>query len=216
MTDFSLIYARYRRSVLRLLALILFMPLAACTILPESPVLQVYLLPAQPASGSGSGQASGQSLRIVQPTTNQFLNSSRIAVQPQGAEITSFSGSRWSDPTPLLLRNRLIQEFRADGRFLSVSSDEDNVQADLELNGELLSFQGVYSGDSGEVVIRFDARLVRTSDRRVITSRSFEVRQAVSGRSMDKVVQAFGLASDKLAAQMLSWTHQQAANLSVR
>ncbi|MHA7847535.1 ABC-type transport auxiliary lipoprotein family protein [Serratia sp. D1N4] len=216
MTDFSLIYARYRRNLLRLLALILFLPLAACTILPESPVLQVYLLPAQPASASGSGQASGQSFRIVQPTTNQFLNSSRIAVQPQGAEITSFSGSRWSDPAPLLLRNRLIQEFRTDGRFLSVSSDEDNVQAYIELNGELLSFQGVYIGDSGEVVIRFDARLVRTSDRRVIASRSFEVRQPVSGRSMDKVVQAFGLASDKLAAQMLSWTHQQTANFPVR
>lgn len=216
MTDFSLIYARYRRNLLRLLALILFLPLAACTILPESPVLQVYLLPAQPASASGGGQTSGQSLRIVQPTTNQFLNSSRIAVQPQGAEITSFSGSRWSDPAPLLLRNRLIQEFRTDGRFLSVSSDEDNVQAYIELNGELLSFQGVYIGDSGEVVIRFDARLVRTSDRRVIASRSFEVRQPVSGRSMDKVVQAFGLASDKLAAQMLSWTNQQTVNFPVR
>lgn len=216
MTDFRVIYARYRRNALRLLALMLFMPLVACTILPESPVLQVYLLPAQPVAGYGSGQSFGQSLRIVQPTTNQFLNSSRIAVQPQGAEITSFSGSRWSDPAPLLLRNRLIQEFRADGRFLSVSGDEDNVQADVELNGELLSFQGVYNGDSGEVVIRFDARLVRTSDRRVITSRSFEVRQAISGRSMDKVVQAFGLASDRLAAQMLSWTHQQSANFPVR
>lgn len=216
MTDFRVIYACYRRRFLRLLALLLFMPLAACTILPESPVLQVYLLPAQPAIGSGNGQASSRSLRIVQPTTNQFLTSSRIAVQPQGAEITYFSGSRWSDPAPLLLRNRLIQEFRTDGSFRSVSSDEDNLQADLELNGELLSFQGGYNGDNGEAVIRFDARLVRTSDRRVITSRSFEVRQPIGGRSMDQVVQAFGLASDKLAAQMLSWTHQQVANLPTR
>ncbi|NTY89945.1 ABC transporter [Serratia fonticola] len=199
------------RKMLRLLVLVAVMPLAACTILPESPIQQVYLLPAQPVVVAGD-QASERSVRIVQPNTSQFLNGTRIAVQPQGAEITSFGGSRWSDPAPLLLRNRLIQEFRTNGHFRSVSSDDDNLQADLELGGDLSSFQGVYNGDRGEVVIRFDARLVRTSDRRVMASRSFAVREPIHGTSMDNVVQAFGMASDKLAAQTLSWARQQAAN----
>ncbi|MBC3382059.1 membrane integrity-associated transporter subunit PqiC [Serratia fonticola] len=199
------------RQMLRLLVLVAVMPLAACTILPESPIQQVYLLPAQPVAVAG-GQPSERSIRIVQPNTSQFLNGTRIAVQPQGAEITSFSGSRWSDPAPLLLRNRLIQEFRTNGHFRSVSSDDDNLQADLELGGDLSSFQGVYNGDRGEVMIRFDARLVRTSDRRVMASRSFAVREPIHGTSMDNVVQAFGLASDKLAAQTLAWARQQAAN----
>lgn len=199
------------RQMLRLLALVAVIPLSACTILPQSPIQQVYLLPAQPAAVAG-GQASDRSLRIVQPNSNQFLNGTRIAVQPQGSEITSFSGSRWSDPAPLLLRNRLIQEFRTNGHFRSVSSDDDNLQADLELGGDLSSFQGVYNGDQGEVVIHFDARLVRTSDRRAIANRSFVVREPIRGKSMDNVVQAFGLASDKLAAQTLAWAHQQAAN----
>lgn len=199
------------RQTLRLLVLVAVIPLSACTILPQSPVQQVYLLPAQPAAMAGS-QASERSVRIVQPNTSQFLNGTRIAVQPQGAEITAFSGSRWSDPAPLLLRNRLIQEFRTNGHFRSVSSDDDNLQTDLELGGDLSSFQGVYDGDRGEVVIRFDARLVRTSDRRVMASRSFAVREPIHGTSMDNVVRAFGLASDKLAAQTLAWAHQQAAN----
>ncbi|MNC42413.1 hypothetical protein D3C75_912280 [compost metagenome] len=187
------------------------MPLAACTILPPSPVQQVFLLPALPTAVDG-GPASKQTVRIVQPNSNQFLNGTRIAVQPQGSEITSFSGSRWSDPAPLLLRNRLIQEFRTNGHFRSVSSDDDNLQADLELGGDLVSFQGVYNGQQGEVVIRFDARLVRTSDREAIANRSFVVREPIHGTSMDNVVQAFGLASDKLAAQTLAWARQQAAN----
>ncbi|MGL5384470.1 MAG: ABC-type transport auxiliary lipoprotein family protein [Serratia sp. (in: enterobacteria)] len=199
------------RQTLRLLALVAVIPLTACTILPQSPVQQVYLLPAQPTAMPG-GQTLDRSLRIVQPNSNQFLNGTRIAVQPQGSEITSFSGSRWSDPAPLLLRNRLIQEFRTNGHFRSVSSDDDNLQADLELGGDLPSFQGVYNGDQGEVVIQFDARLVRTSDRRVIANRSFVIREPIHGKSMNNVVQAFGLASDKLAAQTLAWTHQQAAN----
>ncbi|CAI2476394.1 ABC-type uncharacterized transport system, auxiliary component [Serratia fonticola] len=199
------------RQMLRLLVLVAVMPLAACTILPPSPVQQVFLLPALPTAVDG-GPGSKQTVRIVQPNSNQFLNGTRIAVQPQGSEITSFSGSRWSDPAPLLLRNRLIQEFRTNGHFRSVSSDDDNLQADLELGGDLVSFQGVYNGQQGEVVIRFDARLVRTSDREAIANRSFVVREPIHGTSMDNVVQAFGLASDKLAAQTLAWARQQAAN----
>lgn len=199
------------RQMLRLLVLVAVMPLAACTILPPSPVQQVFLLPALPTAVDG-GPASKQTVRIVQPNSNQFLNGTRIAVQPQGSEITSFSGSRWSDPAPLLLRNRLIQEFRTNGHFRAVSSDDDNLQADLELGGDLVSFQGVYNGQQGEVVIRFDARLVRTSDREAIANRSFVVREPIHGTSMDNVVQAFGLASDKLAAQTLTWARQQAAN----
>lgn len=199
------------RQMLRLLVLVAVMPLAACTILPPSPVQQVFLLPALPTAVDG-GPASKQTVRIVQPNSNQFLNGTRIAVQPQGSEITSFSGSRWSDPAPLLLRNRLIQEFRTNGHFRSVSSDDDNLQADLELGGDLVSFQGVYNGQQGEVVIRFDARLVRTSDREAIANRRFVVREPIHGTSMDNVVQAFGLASDKLAAQTLAWARQQAAN----
>lgn len=199
------------RQMLRLLVLVAVMPLAACTILPPSPVQQVFLLPALPTAVDG-GPASKQTVRIVQPNSNQFLNGTRIAVQPQGSEITSFSGSRWSDPAPLLLRNRLIQEFRTNGHFRSVSSDDDNLQADLELGGDLVSFQGVYNGQQGEVVIRFDARLVRTSDREAIANRSFVVREPIHGTSMDNVVQAFGLASDKLAAQTLAWARQQTVN----
>lgn len=106
---------------------------------------------------------------------------------------------------PVLIRNRLMQELRTDGRFISVSSDEDNLQADFELGGDLSSFQGVYRGKKGEVLIQFDARLVQTSDRRVIVSQLFVIRQPISGSSMNEVVEAFGLASDRLAADILRW-----------
>lgn len=210
MTDLNLMFSGLRHQFTRLLAVILCLPLAACTILPQTPISQVYLLPAQPAAAGGP--AVDRSLRIVQPNASQFINGSRIAVQPQGSEITAYSGSRWSDPAPILLRNRLTQEFRTDGRFRSVSTDDDNLQADWELGGDLSSFQGVYNGEQGEVVIRFDARLVQTSDRRVIANRTFVARQPINGRSMDEVVKAFGQASDQLAAQILAWTRQLAAN----
>lgn len=204
MAVFNLRLSCLPRQMIRLLAVLMCLPLAACTVLPKTPVSQVWLLPAQPGTPV-SGQTINRSLRVVQPNTSQFINSSRIAVQPQDAEITVYSGSRWSDSVPVLVRNRLTQELRINGRFISVSSDDDNLQADLELGGDLSSFQGVYRGKKGEVLIQFDAHLVQTSDRRVIASQRFVIRQPINGRSMNEVVKAFGLASDRLAAEILHW-----------
>ncbi|AJJ62255.1 ABC-type transport auxiliary lipoprotein family protein [Yersinia aldovae] len=198
---------RYAWQVLSLLPLAL---LSACTILPSAPISQVYLLPAQTATVTPRAQTVDWSLRVSQPATNQFINSTRMAVQPQGQEIAVYKASRWSDSAPILLRNRLIQEFRADGRVRAVSSDDDSLQADVELSGDLSAFQGVHSSDNSLVLIRFDARLVRISDRRIIATRQFEIRQPIKGTEMNEVVQAFGVASDQLAAQVLNWTLQQA------
>lgn len=209
MINYPVISRYCPRYMFRSLVLMLFLFLAGCTILPEIPVSQVYLLPVQTPPTSILGVKSEQSLRIVQPNTNQFLNGTRIAVQPQGAEITAYSGARWSDTTAILLRNHLIQAFRSERGFSSVSSDEDNLQTDIELSGDLLSFQGVYQESVGEVVIRFDARLAHTSDRQVFATHRFVVRQAINGRGMENVVQAFGQASDQLAVQMQTWVHQQ-------
>ena len=204
MVAFNLRLPCLPRQMLRLLAVFMCLPLAACTVLPKTPVSQVWLLPALPGTPV-SGQTINRSLRVVQPNTSQFINSSRIAVQPQDSEITVYSGSRWSDSVPVLVRNRLTQELRTNGRFLSVSSDDDNLQADFELGGDLSSFQGVYRGKKGEVLIQFDAHLVQTSDRRVIASQRFVIRQPIDGSSMNEVVKAFGLASDRLAAEILRW-----------
>ncbi|WP_145483798.1 ABC-type transport auxiliary lipoprotein family protein [Yersinia aldovae] len=198
---------RHAWQVLSLLPLAL---LSACTILPSAPISQVYLLPAQTATVTPRAQTVDWSLRVSQPATNQFINSTRMAVQPQGQEIAVYKASRWSDSAPILLRNRLIQEFRADGRVRAVSSDDDSLQADVELSGDLSAFQGVYSSDNSLVLIRFDARLVRISDRRIIATRQFEIRQPIKGTEMNEVVRAFGVASDQLAAQVLNWTLQQA------
>lgn len=211
MTYLNPLSVRWRYHFTQLLALIVVLPLVGCSILPETPKLQVYLLPAHTAPAADGNHALAHSLRVAQPNTSQFLSGSRIAVQPQGAEITVYSNSRWSDPTPALLRNRLIEEFRSNGNFRSVSSDEDTLQADFELGGDLSSFQSIYRGNQGRVEIRFDARLVRTMGSQVLANRRFVVQQPINGRTMDDVVNAFGLAGDQLAEKIVTWALQQVA-----
>ena len=180
---------------------------SACSILPKPDPSDVYRLAStQPAS---QGTPVSWSLRVTKPQTSEFLDSPRIAVVPDGNLISNYANSRWSDPAPVLLRNRLLDGFQRDGRVTLLSTDETNLQADYELGGQLQAFQSEYRGKAVEVVIRLDVRLVRGRDQRIIASRRFEVRQPVSDTQVPAVVAAFGQAGDQLNKQVVDWVVSQ-------
>jgi cholesterol transport system auxiliary component len=189
---------------------------SACSILPQAEPSDVYRLPStQSTAPTPRTAALPWSLRLNKPKASEALDSPKIAVIPQGDLISSYKGVRWSDPAPVLLRNRMLDAFQRDGRVQLLSTDDSNLQADLELGGELQAFQSEYTAQGLQVVIRLDARLVRDSTQRILASRRFEVRQPVTGTQVPTVVAGFGQASDKLLAQVLEWAVTQ-GQLEVR
>ncbi|MCY1276335.1 ABC-type transport auxiliary lipoprotein component [compost metagenome] len=187
--------------------------LTACSILPEAEPVQIYLLPQSTVQAAGGARIQ-QSLRIARPQASMILDNARIAVQPEGSQINSYKGARWGDAAPALLRERLVEAFRADGRFAAVSSDEQHLQVDLDLLGHLAAFQTEYRGGRAEVVIRYDAHLASAGSQRILASRRFEVRQAPADTQIQAVVEAFGQASDQLARQLIDWSAGQAGDLA--
>ena len=184
--------------------------LSACSILPKPEMVDVYWLPyAQAPIAASRSAAVNWSLRLDKPMASAALNSQNIAVVPEGNLISNYKGARWSDPAPVLLRNRLLDAFLQDGRIQGLSTDDTTVQADYELGGELLAFQTHYNGKSPEVLIQYNARLVRSSDQRVIASKRFEARQPLSNPMVPGVVAGFGQASDTLMPQVVQWVMQQ-------
>ena len=181
--------------------------ISACSILPKPDPSDVYRLTS--AQTTAHGSPVSWSLRVSKPQTSEFLDSPRIAVVPNGDLISSYAHSRWSDPSPVLLRNRFMDGFQRDGRVTLLSTDETNLQADYELGGQLQAFQSEYRANAVEVVIRLDARLVRGSDQRIIASRRFEVKQQASDTKVPAVVAAFGQAGDQLNRQVVEWVVQQ-------
>ena len=195
---------------LRLVALAATLSLAsACSILPQGEPVDIYRLPVgQTARGASP---LDWSLRLNKPLASEALAGPRIAVIPQGNVISSYKGARWSDPVPMLVRNRLLDGFQRDGRVQRLSADDSNLQADYELGGELQAFQAEYRpGGSVEVVIRYDARLVQGRSQRILASKRFEVRQPLGQLQVPAVVAGFGTACDQLTRQVIDWTVSQA------
>lgn len=190
--------------------------LASCSVLPKAESPDIYRLPSTPLPHA-QASAVNWSLRVDTPQAERMLDSARIAVLPQGDMVSVYKGARWSDRVPVLLRNRLIEGFRTDGRVAALSSDDTNLQADFVLSGDLTAFQSEYRGQQPTIVVRYDARLVRNNGLKIVASRRFEVTQPASGTAVPQVVAAFGQASDALATQVVEWTlEQHAAEAGVR
>lgn len=201
---------------LRLLALSAALSLTgACSILPQGEPVDIYRLPVNQASHSATPVE--WSLRLNKPLASETLAGPRIAVIPQGDVLSSYKGARWSDPVPLLVRNRLLDGFQRDGRVQRLSADDSNLQADYELAGELQAFQSEYrAGGAVDVVIRYDARLVQGRSQRILASKRFEVRQPLADTQVSAVVAGFGAASDQLAGQVVNWTVAQSAQAQAK
>ena len=129
---------------------------------------------------------------------------------PGGDRISHYKGVSWSDSTPVIVRNRLIDAFRSDGRISALSSDEHSLHADLELVSDLRAFQIEYQNGKPNAVIGLDVRLVRAPDYRILASYRFNITQTASGILVPEVVQAFGTAGDILASQLVGWTLEHA------
>jgi cholesterol transport system auxiliary component len=212
--------------------------LGACSVLPDAEPVTIYQLPtaraaataastaaapvgppaattAGPASATNAGlpttpvSRADWALRVVKPSSSAVTDSPRILVLRDANQVNAYQAVRWSDPAPALWRNRLTAAFVEDGRISALSTDDAPAHADLELAGDLRSFQVEYQGAQPVVALRLDARLVRTGTRRIVASRSFVVMQPVNGSKVPEVVTAFGQAADALSSQVVDWTLTQ-------
>ncbi len=181
--------------------------LGACSILPQSEPLDIYLLPA--AQLPAQSQQVDWALRINSPSSSQLLDGTRIVVLPEPDRVNTYQGVRWSERTPQLLRNRLLDAFQDDGRVQALSNEEQRLQADLELVSDLRSFHSEYRNGIPYALIRLEVNLVDARDQRILASRRFSISQPASDASVPAVIAAFGQAGDQLSRELVDWTLNQ-------
>ena len=184
--------------------------LAACTsILPKEETLQVYQLPGSAIERSRE-PALPYSIRIGTPEAGQLTGGRRILVLRDASRVSVYENARWIDPAAQVLRNRIADAFRVDGRFRTVTTDSSSTPVDLDLSGELATFQVEYSGGTPRARIVYDAVFNARGPGGEIVSRRFEVAEPLRGDKVPEVVEAFGRASDRLASEIIAWVVAQA------
>jgi len=180
--------------------------LGACTLLPAPQALQTYALPTFMAPVP-SASSTAWSLRVNTPSTTTPLDSHQVIVQHANASLASYSGIRWADRAPMLLRDRLTQYLSDSGLFTAVVSDHDSIlPTDAQLSITLRSFQLIHTQARADVHIRMEAQLIDARGPRLIAHHAFAHMYTVEDPTdPDAVIAAFGHTVDALAAALNAW-----------
>ena len=204
-----------RRLVLAALSLAALLP--ACSILPEREAVDVYLLPgAIDHAAAPAGPQIDVSLRVLRPVSGSRIAGRRIVVIPDDRLVSVYQGALWTDPAPVLMRERIVDALLAGQRFASVSTDERSLFADFELDTELRAFQSEYRNGRPEAVIRIDVRLAQGNTRHIVAGQRFEARERAAGTAVADVVGAMGRAADRIALEIARWSAGHASQIPPR
>jgi cholesterol transport system auxiliary component len=200
-----------RIRVMRLLSIAALALLGACTLMPQREPIHLYALPASPLDATAPSDAASvdATLRLATPQAGGLLDSARIVVIPEPHRPSVYQGARWADAAPVLIRNRLLDAFQEDGRVSRLVHTDAPLPADLELFSDLRAFQSEYVDGLPQAVVRLEVRLVDAQSQRLLASRRFTQRQAADTTDIPDVVDAFGLATDRLARELVDWTLDQ-------
>ena len=198
---------KFRLPLVTPLFIATLLALGGCSLLGERTPVTLYDLPAEPLTPS-SGSAIDLTLRLATPGASGLLVSPRILVVPQPNQPQVYSGVRWVNNMPQLLRDRIADAFLEDGRLPRLIHAESMVSAEVELISNLRAFHSEYVNGTPEAVIILDARLVDARSQHLIDGQRFTHRHPASSEAIPDVVAAFGVASDNLMRDLVDWTLQ--------
>ncbi|WP_280549684.1 ABC-type transport auxiliary lipoprotein family protein [Halomonas sp. 11-S5] len=193
-----------------LMALLMALLLAGCSLLPEQEPLRLFTLP-EPSILSSHEVTRDLTLRVDTPSAGSPLDGPRLLVMPSPGEFQAYAMARWRDDAPQLLRDHLLAAFRLDGRLAAVVDDTSRARSDAALASHLGAFHSRYREGTPEVVLRLDVQLLDEASREVRASRRVEVVVASDDDSLEAVVEAFGRAADRAAFELVDWTLAQLA-----
>ena len=141
-------------------------------------------------------------LIVADPSSLLAFETRKILVRPSGNEDPSFAGAEWSDSTPKLVHEKIIQTFENAG--FAVARSSENVTADNQLFLDLRKFQlSASAAPSAEV--EFGAKIVSTNGR-LLGTRIFECGSPAKSVNAAGTVDALNEAFGKCATQLVQWT----------
>ena len=192
----------------RALALAALVLLAGCSVLGSqqrdpvtiySPLVQV---PTDPAWPSVRWQ-----LAVVKPTAARVVDSARISVRPTPGEVQVYKGVGWSQPSTDLIEATVLRALEDSGKIASVARPGSGIRADYRLVMDLRRFDSDYAGTAlPSAIIELNAKLLHTTDQRVVASRTFLKAEPAGSTDIPSVVAAFERALESMGGEVVGWT----------
>jgi len=182
-----------RRDVCRAGLLALAGTLPGCGLLPEVSVpVQLYTVTPK-TSYPETLEAVDWQLVVEMPNAATSLDTPRIALQRTPFTLEYYAGSAWTDNAPLMVQTLLIESFESTRSITAVGREGAGLRPDYVLKTDLREFEAIYEEGSPNPVIwvRINAKVVQMPERRIVSSATFERREASVGTKLPDIIAAF-------------------------
>ncbi|WP_305805650.1 ABC-type transport auxiliary lipoprotein family protein [Stenotrophomonas sp. YIM B06876] len=197
-----------RTPLLRLAVPLCLLALAGCSLLgggDKHPVT-IYA-PQVRVAADPAWPAANWQLVIAKPSAPRLIDSPRINVRPTPDQLEIYRGVTWSQPATDLLEDTVLRAFEDSGRIAAVARIATGIRSDYKLTMDLRRFEADYRGGTlPAATIELNAKLIHSTDQRVIASRTFLQVQPASATGTAEVALAFEQALQQVAAELVGWT----------
>jgi cholesterol transport system auxiliary component len=184
-----------------------FLTLSACGSLlgPSEAPGQIFVLSPQLPSVPRSLPPTVQ-LAIARPETSTSLTTDRIALS-RNQTFDYYAGAQWTDATPQLLQNLLIDALEKGGAPSSVAKDMEGIHVNYIVQSEIHSFEARYDhGDAAPtVVIDVSVKVVSAAKGEIVDAHRFHEESAASANSIPAVVAAFNATLAVILPEIAHW-----------
>ncbi len=200
-----MIVPNHRIPFMRALTLLLVATVVTGCMLARSPSSVSIISPEVEMAVEDDWPEVEWTLLVQRPVADQMRNSDRILVRVSRSRLQPWADAAWLDSMPDMVHGLLIQSLEDSERFAGVGR-AGGIRSRFSLVSEVRRFEVVDDGDGSLVVeLALQSSLVHQSSGRVMDTRSFRASQAVSGRSLDAVIEAFEQAMSGLFGELTGW-----------
>lgn len=145
-------------------------------------------------------------LVVSKPTAARVVDSPRIAVRPVPGELQVYKGVTWSQPSTDLVEATILRALEDSGKIPAVARLGSGVRADYKLVMDLRRYEADYAGNAvPAATIELTAKLLHTTDQRIVASRTFLQREPSTSVDVAQVTVAFDQALEKLGGEVVGW-----------
>lgn len=191
----------------KVMLLLLPVLLSACMLTGQTSPVSV-LAPVVELPAGSPDEAVDWSLQVQRPIADQMRDSDRLLVRLTPSRLQVYPGAAWLDSVPEMLQSMIIRTFSDTERFSGVGRT-GNMRTRYSLATEVRHFEAVDADGRMSVDIAIQASLVHQRSARQVASRSFRHGGAVSGTSLDAIVEGFETAMAELLAELLDWVLEE-------
>lgn len=145
-------------------------------------------------------------LAVAKPTAARVVDSPRIAVRQVPGELQVYKSVTWSQPSTDLIEATVLRALEDSGRIPAVARAGSGIRADYRLIMDLRRYESDYAGNTvPSATIELTAKLLHTSEQRIVASRTFLQVEPSAGVEVAQVATAFDTALEKLGSEVVGW-----------